>query len=457
MTDTYMIYQERRIKQEGKENRTGRVHFHVPPIDISDQLARANELLLARRKANQDSREAVLPRVEPSSRDKLAYANAELQKRRSASSSKPHATLQTIPSTHAQPFQFDQRSEVERAGFARSSADLLNHVSHLTPSKPDEPEVKPALVGTVKIYPCLANALHKHDKTILGRIWLILRHLDGECRGWVDFAWAKEQCTTPNSLYYIYGERRWRDLLKEGEGLFWQRDKKKKERLWLTGTAILGQRLDVQHFADHPVALPIAKIVEGLHQFRAHLYAAFHAGRASTPISRKTLYDITGVPQGTLWSYEETTGIKRRGNIAIGKSLKQVTEIEREQFFSEYLFVGFVLTDYLGVHGAKGERYLAWRLPNSYQSDLLQLPKGRQKKINRYFNSSSGLVNIRGRGNTWVKIRRVFCQTAQDAKGNSADNRYLPINSTKKKGGDGCWRVLSRDPNLFPSFVRAKW
>ena len=129
--------------------------------------------------------------------------------------------------------------------------------------------------------------------------------------------------------------------------------------------------LGVERLAGRPVALPVAALVEGIGAFRAHLYTAFHSGRAKEsvrgrevmPIARATLADLSGVGVSSQRAYEKQTKLKVQANFAVGEV---ATEENRENRAWVQGQAVFELTDYRGQQGRKGETYLAWQLPNSY-------------------------------------------------------------------------------------------
>jgi hypothetical protein len=218
-----------------------------------------------------------------------------------------------------------------------------------------------------------------------GRIWLLLRYLDKDGRGWVYVDEARNRFTKKQSAYRVCGWRQLRNLLHQGQGIFWYRDKK---RIWLRAASKVATALNVDRLAGRPVSVPVSALLEGIGNVRAHLYAGFHGGRIkdtqhklpAMPIARKTLAEITGVGRRSQRAYELKIGLKVRQNFAIGER----TDLERRQ--NQAWLHGqalFEIKDYRGRQGKRGRTYLAWQLPNTYESIHKQQPKGRQKRINR--------------------------------------------------------------------------
>jgi hypothetical protein len=183
----------------------------------------------------------------------------------------------------------------------------------------------------------------------------------------------------------LCGKRQLRNLLRDGEGVYWRRD---KERIWLYSAARVAQALGVTGLSGRPVALPAAALLGGIGAFRAHLYAAFHSSRVkeapdgeqTMPIARQTLAGLSGVGRSSQRAYEQRTGIRVQAYFAVGEVVTKAAQEERACQKGPALFE---LEDYRGQQGRPGQHYLAWQLPNSYGGRHQQRPKGRQKRINR--------------------------------------------------------------------------
>ncbi len=161
-----------------------------------------------------------------------------------------------------------------------------------------------------------------------------------------------------------------------------------KEHIWLFSAARVAHALDVERLTGRPVALPIAALLNGIGQFRAHLYAAFHSGRAKDtphgsqvmPIARSTMAELSGVGASSQRAYEAQAKVKVQANFAVGERATKENQESRAWQKGGALFE---LKDYRGYQGRKGHTYLAWQLPNTYIGKHSHRPKGRQKRINR--------------------------------------------------------------------------
>ena len=276
---------------------------------------------------------------------------------------------------------------------------------------------------TVKLYPDLALGMLQRDRAAAGRVWLLLRYLDQEGRGWLPIDFIQEKLTANNSELHVCGRRQFRNLLQQGRGVFWERacpepaegDKAcpeslpracrggRGERVWFKSAAKVAAALGVERLSGHPVQLPIEALLGGIGQVRAHFYASFHSGRRSeNPVSRSKLEEITHVPERTQRMYEQTAGVNSQHNIAIGP---QYSEKEVQERAWRHGRATFNFIDKEGKQGPAGQNYVAWRLPNSYEGCHEPSPKGRQKKINQQLRE---LVMKGMRANGREKVERLF-------------------------------------------------
>ena len=237
----------------------------------------------------------------------------------------------------------------------------------------------------VKLYPDLGLGMLRQEKTAPGRLWLLLRYLDRAGSGSLRIDLISDALTTTSQTTYLCGKRQLRNLLRAGDGLFWTRE---KGRIWLRSVARVAAGLGVKQLTGRPVALPVSALHASIGAFRAHLYAAFHSGRAketscgssALPLSRQTLARLSGVGASSQRSYEARTGLDVQRNFAVGRT-HSTTNVEECAWQQGRAL--FTLQDHRGQQGRPGQHYLAWQLPNSFGSIHPRWPKGRQKRINR--------------------------------------------------------------------------
>jgi hypothetical protein len=235
---------------------------------------------------------------------------------------------------------------------------------------------------TCKLYPDVALGMLRHELAAAGRIWLLLHHIDNEGRGWLTFEATREKLSRKGSDLRVCGQRQLRNLLNQGEGVFWVRE---NGRIWLRSVAKAAAALGIPRLKLQPVALPVSALLEGMGQVRAHFYASFHSSRgkrdaAAAPIARQTVARISHVPQRTQRFYEKRAKVKTRRNFAVGQAANAT---ESETIGWQQGMAAFELKDQDGWHGRKGRTYLAWQLPNNYAGPHAKQPRGRMKRINR--------------------------------------------------------------------------
>ena len=251
-----------------------------------------------------------------------------------------------------------------------------SHTPHPTPHSP-HPAAPAATPPTITLYPTLALAMLRQKRVPAGRVWLLLRHIDEAGRGWVWESEARQQLTEQGSELRICGGRQLRNLLGQGDGVFWQRE---NGRLWLRNPAKVAAALGVERINGRCVTLPLNMLTQPIGTIRAHFYASFHSAHPQAPIARATLTQLSGRQRQTQRQYETKTGIQSRVNIALGQRLSDQAQ---EETAWQQGNAAFVLRDTKGKHGPKNTTYLAWRLPNSYQGPHATARKSRQKRLNR--------------------------------------------------------------------------
>lgn len=244
---------------------------------------------------------------------------------------------------------------------------------------------QPTRENWVKVYPAVAVGMLRQEQAAAGRLWLLLRHLDVEGRGVLRVVSLRQALTQPKSPMRLCGWRQLRNLLRQGEGVFWQRD---KQRVWLRSAGKVAATLGVMKLNGRPVAIPVKHLLGTIGEARAYLYASFHAGRqpvaeqrsGQKPIARETLTALTGLTAECQRGYEQRVGIRVNRNYVVGEHDSNSNKEERlwQQGSAAFDFV-----DYRGGQGKPGRGYIAWQLPNSYSVALAHRPKGRQKRINR--------------------------------------------------------------------------
>jgi hypothetical protein len=245
---------------------------------------------------------------------------------------------------------------------------------------------------SVRIYPDLAVAMLRQGRVAAGRLWLLLQHLDRAGKGWVREADARAHLSGSEAPLRLCGWRQLRNLLAEGDGLFWQRDAGAGEpRIWLASSARVALRLDVGRVRLEPVSLPLSVLLDGIGTVRAHFYASFHSSRQARPISRATLAALTAVSARSQRTYEVVAGVRCQANWVIGPAQQ---ESDGQELAWQHGQALFTFTDRRGSYGRPGSTYYSWQLPNSYRGPHAMQGRSPQKAL------SQQLVDLYSKGVT---------------------------------------------------------
>ncbi len=263
---------------------------------------------------------------------------------------------------------------------------------------------------TIKLFPDIALGMLRAEQAAPGRIWLLLRYLDRVGQGWLRIVSVRKTLSHKQSPLRVCGWRQLRNLLREGDGIFWTRD---KTRIWLKSAANVAAALGVKRLTGKPVAVPVCVLTGSIGEVRANLYAGFHSGRLQEdrrrPIARETLTALTGVGRRTQLTYEAVTGLSVQHNYAIGEQYSAETAEKHAWHQGQ---ATFVLQDSHGAQGKPGRSYVAWQLPNSYGGCHPHAPRGRQRRINRQLKD---LVTIGAPGNSSERLQTRYYPDGKQA------------------------------------------
>ncbi|MCA9959599.1 MAG: hypothetical protein KC443_11225 [Anaerolineales bacterium] len=275
-----------------------------------------------------------------------------------------------------------QRAVVQQT-VAPSPASCLTAAATATRQHPapTPPAKASTLPTTVKLYPDVALGMLRTELAAPGRIWLLLRHLDTVGNGWIGVAQARKQLAQKQAPLRVCGWRQLRNLLEQGNGIFWQQG---NGRIWLRSVVKVAAALGVWRLHSRPVALSVSVLTQGMGQVRAHFYASFHSGRNRdtdpSPIARATLQEITCVHPRTQRRYEAQARVQRQHNYALGQRVN--AEADKQQAW-QHGHALFQFVDAAGYQGPAGATYYAWQLPNQYVGPHQPQPRSRQKRHNR--------------------------------------------------------------------------
>ncbi len=315
-----------------------------------------------------------------------------------------------------------------------------------------EATAAPSPPTTVTVHPTMLMAILRHKQEAPARAWLLLRAIDGLGSGRLTVEDARRHLTDAASPWRCLGPRRLRQLLAQGEGLFWQRERHEvaqpcgPERLWLKSAAKIAWALDCDKVQGFPVELPVAALLGGIQGVRAAFYAAFHSGRPESPISRDTLATISGIPGRTQLEYDRTAGVARRRNFAVGECYSA------ERFQERAWQRGRAVFQFIDIEGRQGRadgQYVAWHLPNSYRANYQRRSRGSRKRLNRQL---ADLVQKGIPGNDGAAVERVFFANGglaarQYNRGPERDVYWRP--GGEAGAGSVVWRVIIGTGGLY--------
>lgn len=309
------------------------------------------------------------------------------------------------------------------------------------PHKPEETSLHIPLPSSFKVFPDIASKILKNNLTAPARVWLILKYIDANRGGSGCLILNDIQAilTDTASPWRICGSRQMRNLITQGDGVFWSRD---DDRLWLRAVAKVARSLQINRLTGYPVSVPTSVVLGSVADLRAHMYAVFHTGRrrSDMPIARDTITEITGVDKRTQRSYEKRTRMGVRENFCIGECVTSSTA--EDQAWQQKGKGCFVLSDVHGEHGLPGKMYLAWQLPNSYNSGQHhRLPKGSLRRINRQLQS---LLHQGTAGNGISQERRSYYPDGKSAAlafGRDNKDSYWRKPGKEKKSR---WHILGK-------------
>ena len=181
----------------------------------------------------------------------------------------------------------------------------------------------------IKLFPDIARGMLRQEQTAAGRIWWLSRYLDREGKGWLRVVNLRHTLTSKQAPLRVCGWRQLRNLLRQGNGIFWTRD---KTRIWLKSAANVAATLGIERLTGKPVSVPVKVFISSIGHVRSHLYAAFHSGRTRDDqqklIARETLTELTGVGRCTQLTYESQAGLSVQHNYAVGERYSPETAVK---------------------------------------------------------------------------------------------------------------------------------
>jgi hypothetical protein len=222
-------------------------------------------------------------------------------------------------------------------------------------------------------------------------------------------------------------------MIGRGEGIFWRSIKSKHGRM----IALVSRANIAAHFgtllSGSEIAIPVADLIRGRGRARqananAALYTAVHAGRkrAGAPIGRDALRSAAGISRSTQRRYEQRVGVIARRNFRVINSFSDY-KLERARHEGR---AAFEFTDYRGLAGTAGARYVAEGMANNYETPRRyeRVESRRQRTINKHVRSLRTVGDADRVGGGIVRYYHDNVARAAAAYGRSPDTpNYWPV------------------------------
>lgn len=246
----------------------------------------------------------------------------------------------------------------------------------------------PICVETVPLAEPESTKLYHHGEIALAanragqsthyQLWLALRWLDSNGRGWLTQETAQTAFCAAQSANatYLYKKPRLRQLFAEGNGVYWRLDVQ-NQRVFYLRESRLALALGVHQLTGRHVAIKAEQIFTNIQTFRAYCFAAWLANREN-PISKTAIEQLTGLNPRTQLRYANLASIETTPNLSIGPRFTQTNHQECAWHHPGT----FKFADFRGKQGSVGRRYVAWHLPTSYAVDAAISSRRRQKRTN---------------------------------------------------------------------------
>lgn len=258
------------------------------------------------------------------------------------------------------------------------AAGWLKSLQHAAATPPIQEEknqaaTTPDVGDSIEVSPDIALAILRDGRAAQGRIWHLLRQLDTLGSGVVSVAEARVRLCDKSAERRCIGWRQLRNVLRDGNGTFWQRD---KTHIWLRSRTKVAVALGITRLQYAIVSVPITQCLGGIADYRAMLYASFHTARSDRPISRATLHRLSGVSANSQRAYEGSAHVSAYAQYAT------VHEGDQDAYWQHGGHV-FQIIDHKGVSGKAAAPTLIKQIANCYTSHFGRKMPKRKKRLNR--------------------------------------------------------------------------
>ncbi|MEM7802827.1 MAG: hypothetical protein AAF633_26795 [Chloroflexota bacterium] len=333
-------------------------------------------------------------------------------------------------------------------------------------NNPDYPSSLSLHPSKITIFAHTLDAIHRRRLDGVGRVWLLLRHLDQKGEGRVTIKWARHLLSDPSSRLKCLSKKRVQQLIRQGEKEgFWHRCKRQRW-LYLHSEPRVVATLGVKRIGGWALDIAIADLLQPLKAVRALFYDAFHSGRGENeqdPITRKRLQERGMVEAHTQRKYEKLRGIDPQANYATITKYSRAAW-QRAQHEEDDDRVGgpaFIYIDYKGVLGKNPQRhcrqakYRHWhnifimrRIGNAYTGTLQTAKRGRRwtnHKLKHLCQSMSLMGSFEH-----VQVERRFYYRSEDAAHKAAEqNNEQPLYN--------CWEATDESQGNLKTDCSGYW
>lgn len=254
------------------------------------------------------------------------------------------------------------------------------------------------LQPTVALFGHTAELIQQAQHEAPARVWLVARAADAHGSGRVSVDALKAQLVSSNDGgWSLMTGRRFRQILAEGEGIYWQRGHGRgRDWLYYRSEARVLHHYGATAVHGYAVAIPVHQLnTRSIRPLRTLLYDAAHSARTSlsgytAPVARETIEAITGTSAQTQRQYEAERGIVAKSTFAILGRYDRHALAAEQAFAGERPFGGpaFAFVDFhdrlrLPCSPANTTRpnqrvYLARQLPNTYSGTLNLAPRSKR-------------------------------------------------------------------------------
>jgi hypothetical protein len=221
----------------------------------------------------------------------------------------------------------------------------------------DPADIPPETDSTIAIFGKLLAQMIQKGYINEGRVWLLMRFLDKEKgEGRVSVEDLRRALTQRDSPYYCFGWKRLRQILANGDSIFWRRDKKQGTYIHYFGEARVTLHCGLKNLRGWAVSIPVQELSQPIKKIRSLFYDALHSARGDgyqKPITRRSLSKQGYGDKRTQRDYEKVRGIGREEQfVKLGTynrlAWRQAQAEDREAAHERIGGPAFTFVDYQG-------------------------------------------------------------------------------------------------------------